>query len=184
MNQLCSVAARNPPLLCTLGKMRASVVASLLAFVGVVVASPVKVELDGKIVDVELWDGPDPSSLEKRADPTTVSTATVSSFTTYTYYAGAAYCKPANTLAWNCGGEWLHASLLATVPNANLIANCNANKGFIPIASGGDGAVTQYCMKYFNPFCCHMIKIDGTHRVCRLRSRPQIHHRLPPGHRF
>jgi hypothetical protein len=57
---------------------------------------------------------------------TALSSTTINSYKPYTYYAGAAYCKPANTLAWNCG------------------ANCNANAGFKPVASGGDGSTTQY----------------------------------------
>ncbi|KAF8159299.1 lipase [Crassisporium funariophilum] len=64
--------------------------------------------------------------LEARQGVSTLSAAQVVSYKPYTYYAGAAYCSPASTLAWSCG------------------ANCNKNAGFKPIASGGDGAVTQY----------------------------------------
>ncbi|KAF5316578.1 hypothetical protein D9619_006734 [Psilocybe cf. subviscida] len=64
-------------------------------------------------------------ALEERAT-STLSASTVSAYKPYTYYASTAHCKPANTLAWNCG------------------ANCNKNPVFKPIASGGDGAVTQF----------------------------------------
>ncbi|KAF5316579.1 hypothetical protein D9619_006735 [Psilocybe cf. subviscida] len=64
-------------------------------------------------------------ALEERAT-TTLSASTVSTYKPYTYYASTAYCKPANTLAWNCG------------------TNCNKNSVFKPIASGGDGVVTQF----------------------------------------
>ena len=72
--------------------------------------------------------------LEKRQSITTLSTSQISAFKPYSYYASAAYCKPANTLAWNCG------------------TNCQANSGFKPIASGGDGASVQYCKYAWDQF--------------------------------
>lgn len=66
-----------------------------------------------------------PTTMEERSSGT-LTAAQVAAFKPYTYYAGAAYCAPAKTIAWNCG------------------ANCNARSSFKPIASGGDGAVTQY----------------------------------------
>lgn len=65
-------------------------------------------------------------ALEARQSTYTLSATTVATYKPYTYYAAVAYCQPAKTIAWNCG------------------AKCNANSGFRPIASGGDGAVTQY----------------------------------------
>jgi hypothetical protein len=47
-------------------------------------------------------------SLVPRQSITTLTPAQVSAFKPYTYYASTAYCKPAATLAWNCGGEFLH----------------------------------------------------------------------------
>lgn len=38
-------------------------------------------------------------------DITVLSTTEVSAFKPYTYFAKAAYCEPADTLAWTCGGE-------------------------------------------------------------------------------
>ena len=71
------------------------------------------------------------------ASPTeiTVMTSTqVDAFTPYTYYASAGFCSPSVTLIWTCG------------------ANCNANPGFKPIASGGDGSTTQFCSSLsYNP---------------------------------
>ncbi|KAF9563618.1 lipase [Agrocybe pediades] len=64
-------------------------------------------------------------SLESRAT-SVLSAAQIESYKPYTYYAGAAYCKPATTLAWNCG------------------TNCNQNPSLKPIASGGNGATIQY----------------------------------------
>lgn len=55
----------------------------------------------------------------------------ISSFKPYTWYASTAYCEPADTLAWDCG------------------PNCQANPSFKPIASGGDGVVTQFCKLFF-----------------------------------
>ncbi|KAF6753512.1 Alpha/Beta hydrolase protein [Ephemerocybe angulata] len=64
--------------------------------------------------------------LEVRQSVTPLTASQVSAYKPYTYYAAAAYCAPANTLAWNCGSK------------------CTANSGFTTIASGGDGASTQY----------------------------------------
>ncbi|KIM44391.1 hypothetical protein M413DRAFT_352271 [Hebeloma cylindrosporum] len=64
--------------------------------------------------------------LETRQGISTLSAEQVASYKPYTYYAGAAYCTPASTLAWSCG------------------TNCNQNSGFKPIASGGNGATIQY----------------------------------------
>jgi hypothetical protein len=64
---------------------------------------------------------------------TALSTTQINSYTPYTHYASTAYCSPASTLAWNCG------------------ANCNANPGFKPIASGGDGGGTQYWYVGWDP---------------------------------
>ncbi|KAF9466207.1 alpha/beta-hydrolase [Collybia nuda] len=72
-------------------------------------------------------------SLVPRQSVTTLTPAQVAAFKPYTYYASAAYCKPAATLAWNCG------------------TNCNANSGFQPVASGGDGAITQYWYVGYDP---------------------------------
>jgi len=116
--------------------MHTSVLASLLALVSVAIAAPasvVKVELDGKLVDVALVDDLPDVSLEKRADPTVLAASAVSSYTPYTWYASAAYCSPASTLAWNCG------------------TNCQSNPSYIPIASGGDGVVTQYWNVGYDP---------------------------------
>jgi len=63
--------------------------------------------------------------IEKRAT-TALTAAQISAYNPYTYFAGAAYCNPANTKAWNCGSK------------------CNALSGFRPTASGGDGSSTQF----------------------------------------
>ena len=44
-----------------------------------------------------------PVELEARQSVSTLSTAEVSAYKPYTWYAAAAYCQPAKTLAWNCG---------------------------------------------------------------------------------
>ncbi|TFK17669.1 lipase [Coprinopsis marcescibilis] len=72
-------------------------------------------------------------TLEARQGVSTLTTAQVASYKPYTYYASAAYCAPANTRAWNCGRA------------------CNGNPGFQPIASGGDGAATQYWYVGYDP---------------------------------
>ena len=44
-----------------------------------------------------------PVELEARQSVSTLSAADVSAYKPYTWYAAAAYCEPAKTLAWNCG---------------------------------------------------------------------------------
>ena len=58
---------------------------------------------------------------------TAISNSQVDSYTPFTHYAAAGYCNPSVTKTWTCG------------------ANCDANPGFKPIASGGDGSSTQFC---------------------------------------
>jgi hypothetical protein len=44
-----------------------------------------------------------PVELEARQAVSTLSIAEIVAYKPYTWYAFAAYCKPANTLTWNCG---------------------------------------------------------------------------------
>ncbi|KAI0326028.1 lipase [Cubamyces sp. BRFM 1775] len=69
----------------------------------------------------------------KRQSITALTQSEVATYTPYTHYASAGYCKPAATLAWNCG------------------ANCEANPSFIPVASGGDSVVTQFWFVGYDP---------------------------------
>ncbi|KLO06124.1 lipase [Schizopora paradoxa] len=71
--------------------------------------------------------------LEERQAIKTVSSSTVSLFKPYSHFASAAYCKPAATRNWTCG------------------TNCEANPGFQPSASGGDGTDTQYWYVGYDP---------------------------------
>lgn len=45
------------------------------------------------------------NTLEARQGISTLTAAQVASYKPYSYYAAVAYCSPANTLAWSCGGE-------------------------------------------------------------------------------
>ncbi|KAF9055682.1 lipase class 3 family protein [Panaeolus papilionaceus] len=74
-----------------------------------------------------------PVEITKRQSITALSTSQISSFKPFTFFASAAYCQPANTIAWNCG------------------ANCAANSDFIPTASGGDGSSVQFWYVGFSP---------------------------------
>lgn len=67
------------------------------------------------------------SGLRARQAITALEQSQITAFTPYTYYASAGYCPASETLTWTCG------------------ANCEANPGFEPVASGGDGDGTQYC---------------------------------------
>lgn len=78
------------------------------------------------VVDIDAT--PDVDAASPLAPVTTMTTAQVDAFTPYTYYASAGYCNPSVTRNWTCG------------------VNCDANPGFQPIASGGDGAIIQFCL--------------------------------------
>ncbi|KAL4061893.1 Alpha/Beta hydrolase protein [Scleroderma yunnanense] len=73
------------------------------------------------------------SAISVRQSITPLSTSQINSFTPYTYFASAAYCTATQTLAWNCG------------------TNCQANSGFKPVASGGDGSSVQYWYVGYDP---------------------------------
>ncbi|KAG2754953.1 alpha/beta-hydrolase [Suillus brevipes Sb2] len=72
-------------------------------------------------------------SISMRQSITALTTSQIDQFTTYTYYASAGYCTNTQTLAWNCG------------------TNCNANPGFKPVASGGNGDSVQYWFVGYDP---------------------------------
>ncbi|KLO07740.1 lipase class 3 family protein [Schizopora paradoxa] len=78
---------------------------------------------------------PLPRALESRQTQSikTVASSQISTFKPYTFYASAAYCQPNTTLSWSCG------------------ANCDANSGFQPSVSGGDGTDTQFWYVGYDP---------------------------------
>ncbi|TCD61802.1 hypothetical protein EIP91_007888 [Steccherinum ochraceum] len=72
-------------------------------------------------------------TLQARQAITTLATSQISMFKPFTFFASAAYCQPSTTINWSCG------------------ANCNANSGFQPVASGGDGSDVQFWYVGFDP---------------------------------
>ncbi|KAJ4474906.1 lipase class 3 family protein [Lentinula aciculospora] len=73
------------------------------------------------------------ASIQARQAITALTTAQITAYKPYTYYASAAYCSPSTTLAWSCG------------------ANCKANPSFVPVASGGDGDGIQFWFVGYDP---------------------------------
>ncbi|RDB18455.1 Lipase [Hypsizygus marmoreus] len=73
------------------------------------------------------------SPLQSRQSITPLSAAQIAAFKPFSFFASAAYCPAASLLSWSCG------------------ANCNANPGFIPIASGGNGSSVQFWYVGFSP---------------------------------
>jgi len=67
-----------------------------------------------------------PTPAVLRRGVTALSTDQVNAFTPYTQFARAAYCDPSATSNWSCGEA------------------CQANDGFVPYATGGDGDSTQF----------------------------------------
>ncbi|KIY51646.1 lipase [Fistulina hepatica ATCC 64428] len=55
-----------------------------------------------------------------------LTSAQVTPYQSYAYFASAAYCAPNTTITWTCGSR------------------CEGNADFEPIASGGNGDSTQY----------------------------------------
>ncbi|KXN85765.1 Lipase [Leucoagaricus sp. SymC.cos] len=74
-----------------------------------------------------------PVDLSKRQAITTLTSAQINTFTPFTHFASTAYCNPSTTSNWSCG------------------ANCNANPGFIPVATGGDGSSVQFWYVGYSP---------------------------------
>ena len=50
----------------------------------------------------------DEELLAKRQAITTLTTAQITAFKPFTFFASTAYCQPSATLAWNCGGRFCH----------------------------------------------------------------------------
>nr|BAL02936.1 lipase class 3 family protein [Pholiota nameko] len=71
--------------------------------------------------------------VSRRQSITALSTAQISTFRPFSYFASTAYCQPSTTVTWSCG------------------ANCAANADFIPTASGGDGSSVQFWYVGFSP---------------------------------
>ncbi|TFY56839.1 hypothetical protein EVJ58_g7393 [Rhodofomes roseus] len=71
--------------------------------------------------------------LQARQSITALTSAQISAFTPYTWYASAGYCSASETLNWSCG------------------TNCEANSNFEPVASGGNGDSTQYWFVGYDP---------------------------------
>ncbi|KII86173.1 hypothetical protein PLICRDRAFT_43756 [Plicaturopsis crispa FD-325 SS-3] len=74
-----------------------------------------------------------PGLVHPRQSISPLSTSQIDAFTPYTWFASAGYCEASTTLTWSCG------------------ANCDANPGFEPVASGGDGTVVQYWYVGYDP---------------------------------
>ena len=88
------------------------------------------------------------AELETRATPVALTTAQIATYSPYTYFAAAGYCAPAVTKTWKCGREF-PSQIFATFTHEMFSANCNATAGFVPTASGGNGADVQYCKYSF-----------------------------------
>jgi len=79
-----------------------------------------------------------PAPTKRQAIPT-LSPASIASFKSTTFFSAAAYCSPATTINWSCGG------------------NCQQNPSFKPIAAGGDGDTTQFWYVGFDPVSASIV---------------------------
>lgn len=91
-------------------------------------------------------------TLEVRQSVSTLTAAQVAGYKPYSWYAAAAYCPPTRTLAWNCGSEsMVFSSGSLHLRSSTYLASCSSNPRFVPIASGGDGALVQYWYVGYDP---------------------------------
>ncbi|GLB44369.1 putative alpha beta-hydrolase [Lyophyllum shimeji] len=72
-------------------------------------------------------------SLAPRQSIIPLTASQIASYKPYTYFASTAYCTPNTTVNWTCGRM------------------CDANPGFVPQASGGDGSSIQYWFVGYAP---------------------------------
>jgi len=71
------------------------------------------------------------SPIDPRQSITTLSTAQISSFKPFSFFAAAAYCDPDKTLKWNCGGK-LFVSVRSVLCRLFLVPQSTV--GRIPIS--------------------------------------------------
>ncbi len=74
----------------------------ILAFVGLVPATPVSVKRQANTV-------------------TALSPTQVNEFAPFTHFASAAYCHPSTTINWSCGGAFTYCSTLKECPEVFLL---------------------------------------------------------------
>jgi hypothetical protein len=91
------------------------------------VHSTIQISLTFVLLLFPLLTAATPAVQRRQSGITTLSPAQVASFKPYTFFASTAYCDASTTKNWTCG------------------ANCDANPGFKPIASGGNGDSIQFC---------------------------------------
>jgi hypothetical protein len=87
----------------------------------------------------------------RQSSPTALSAAAVAALKPFTHYASTAYCKPATTMTWSCGGESSRNAWFGYLILMLILANCDANPTFKPIASGGDGDDVQFWFVGYDP---------------------------------
>lgn len=91
---------------------------------------------------------------ERDAAITALSSATINSYTPYSYYAAAAECPANTTITWTCGSKLRLDIYLGPQKFIHYPVKCQQNPGFQPIAAGGNGDSVQYCgsCRYFSRF--------------------------------
>lgn len=98
--------------------------------------------------------------LAVRQGITALSISQIDFYNPYTWFASAAYCTPSTTSKWSCGCRFSNILIFVeSGVNPYLIADCQANPGFAPIASGGDSTIIQYCMIATHSF--PSLKVDN-----------------------
>ena len=91
---------------------------------------------------------------------TPLTPAEVAAFKPYTWYAATVACQLSDIMDWNCGEK------------------CDANPTFKPIATGGDGDLTQFCLSFSSVFGIPDADLFSSGiRVCWLRPKSRHRHR-------
>ena len=96
---------------------------------------------------------------------TPLTPAEIAAFKPYTWYAAMVACNLSAIMDWSCGEK------------------CNANPTFKPLATGGDGDLTQFCMPFLGALGIPDVTDPLRNRVRRLRSDPQHCHCCSPRYR-
>jgi len=86
------------------------------------------------------------------------STADISSFTSFTQFARAAYCQQSKVKNWSCGRKFSLFLFLIVIDILKCLIvclfaeACSALPGFQPTLTGGDGASVPLCkyLKYLH----------------------------------
>ena len=78
----------------------------------------------------------------------------ISSFLPFVKYSAAAYCRPSETISWDCGGIGVIDLRISAHSLTIVTEKCDENRDFQPVASGGNGNDAPFCEGLLIPLPC------------------------------